>query len=105
MADILTLAQARSALGWQAATHTADEADLTATYIPAVTEIIEAGHTIPASVPVTVVLVAKRILARLWNYDHQGAERPGGGPTSAPAQPTSEDMDLLVPYLTMAGFA
>ena len=41
MADILTLAQARSALGWKAASHTSDEAELTALYIPAVTQAIE----------------------------------------------------------------
>ena len=42
MADILTLAEARAALGWTPNQHQADDADLEATYIPAVTETIEA---------------------------------------------------------------
>jgi hypothetical protein len=104
MADILTLAQARSALGWPDSQHQGDSAELTATYIPAVTEIISAHHTIPVSVPVTVVLVAKRLLARLWNYDQQGSERTTGTPYP-PAQVTAEDLLLLAPYLTMDGFA
>lgn len=41
MADMLTLAQARSALGWKAGTLTENDADLTALYIPAVTRAIE----------------------------------------------------------------
>lgn len=41
MADLLTLAQARSALGWQNGAHANDEAELMALYVPAVTEAIE----------------------------------------------------------------
>lgn len=170
MADILTLAQARSALGWSAGSHTADEADLTATYIPAVTQIIEApamcGRMVDrreswrtdAASPITtpwatgaikyvmsadgvaltfsgtvstvtvtdalytagdevtitagglptptpVVIVAKRILSRLWNADHQGTggARPDG--TASPTDLTEEDLLLLQPYRTLGGFA
>lgn len=42
MADILTLAQARAALRWAPNQHQTDEAALLDTYIPAVTETIEA---------------------------------------------------------------
>lgn len=106
MADILTLEQARDALGWPAGSHAADEADLSADYIPAVTEILAADHTIPDVVPRTVVIVAKRLIARLWNADHQGTggERPGGTP-AAPAQLTDEDLRMMAPYRTMGGFA
>lgn len=41
MADILTLAQARAALGWPDASHTADDAELSTLYIPAVTQAVE----------------------------------------------------------------
>lgn len=40
MADILDLADARDALGWKPGTLTENDADLTALYIPAVTEAI-----------------------------------------------------------------
>lgn len=105
MADILTLAQARSALGWSAGSHTADEADLSTIYIPATTEVLSAAHTIPATVPQSVVIVAKRILSRLWNYDHQGTggARPDG--TASPTDLSEEDLLLLQPYRTMGGFA
>jgi hypothetical protein len=43
MADILTLPEARAALGWGSSQHQGDDADLTATYIPAVTQIVESA--------------------------------------------------------------
>lgn len=41
MTDLLTLAEARTALGWKPGTMTENDADLSALYIPAVTRAIE----------------------------------------------------------------
>lgn len=46
MTDILTLAQARAALGWSLGQYTDRDADLTAVYIPLVTELIESPRVV-----------------------------------------------------------
>lgn len=169
MADILTLSQARLGLGWPPGSHPADDADLVATYIPAVTQIIEspaacgrmldrleswrtdaaspittpwttgtikrvvsasgvsltftgtattvtitdsrytAGDTVTITAgglptPCPVIVVARRVLARMWNADHQGSgsdQRPGGNPTKL----TDVDLAELGVYLLVGGFA
>ena len=107
MSDILTLADARLALGWSAPfTNAAANTDLAELYVPAVVELFESNLTVPDPTPAVVRILARRILARLWNADHQGTggERPSGTPAS-PARFTDEDLLMAAPWLTLGGFA
>ena len=106
VADILTVDEARAALGWAGSSNLDHSAELSTLYIPAVTEILTAEVGTLTPVPAAVALVARRMLNRLWNADHQGTggQRPDGT-ASAPGQLTAEDLLLIGPYRLLGGFA
>lgn len=109
MADVLTLAQARDALGWRPGQNLERDPELSALYIPAVSAAFEAEFTVPAEVPPLVVLVAGRVLKRAWNADHQGTSAAGG--RQGQPQPAAKDLitdgdrATLWHLRTLGGFA
>lgn len=111
---VLTIDQAKAATGKSSFT-AADEQQLAAEYIPALTDMllirckdsVTSGETWPSG----VVLAAKDILRQQWAADHQGYRPQVGG------MPDSDTMDLggwvisrraygwLQDYLRAGGFA